>query len=309
MFEDNSLTQMGIDPNRCRAMAILYESMADRALEGTSSEDPRASPLMDQGLSGTLGELQAGYLYQKSAECKQLTSSRAGRLLAARAGKAYLKAGLPYGLALVSVFGGTDERMTSVDDIRGSVYQEINDFIAIFMDGSAYEATHKGREKIRHESMKRPEQIIWLLLSIVLVERPFFSEVHYPRYKEARIIIDKQGHLPVGPLGIPASAHLPLLDAFFDRKVKYRAILEVLGGALVRRSQSLTLAKRNTYLWKRVRSPVSVFDFHVFILAKAAAVNREIPEDLYRDVLSFLDKNSPIYSLVKAPLDMAFDRD
>lgn len=306
MFSDGFLKNMGIDPDRCRAKASLYKSMAVRAREESFSSDDRRDsgdgplPIRDQELSGSMREGQIGNLYQISSECSQLMKDTDGREAAALAGKAYLKAGLPYGLFLSAAFD---------DDAGypGSFWEdEFLDFARLpGRERSAAEEPSE-RDDMRAQAMKRPEQMVWLYLAASNTRRGrSMLEETYEPFQQA---MDDHGHLPVGPLGIPVSAHFQLFDAIRKGQRKSSALNEVFSIAMARRSEALSLAKRNSYLWNRVRSPVALFDFHVFALANAAAMHGILNTNTFGDMHRSLDRENPLLALITAPMKMALDQ-
>lgn len=306
MFSVNSLKDMGISPKRCKAKAELYRSMAINADEESYSSsdrlDGRDRSPMTRGreLSGSMRDGEIGYLFKISAECFLIMGASDGYTSAASAGEAYLKAGVPYGLIFSVTFGNRSEQFKG-------------DWREFFTDSDRYGSRSAssilkpfGREDMRLEAMKRPEQMVWLFLAAINTEGG--SLLLSKEYDFYRPIMDARGHLPVGPLGIPVSAHLRLFDSVREGEKTNGALDEIFSVAMGRRSEVLSLAKRNSYLWERVRSPVALFDFHIFAMANAAVIHGILNEQSLSKMYSSLDEANPLLPLIKAPIKMAFDR-
>ncbi|MEO0438645.1 MAG: hypothetical protein AAF098_17235 [Pseudomonadota bacterium] len=304
MFSDDALKKMEIDPDRCRSKARLYKSMACQAREkGFSPEfsDATTGPtsLRSQELSDSMHEGHVGYLYQVSAECMLVLEDKEGHECAAHAGEAYLKGGLPFGLVLSAIFEGASEYSNRPKTT------DINDFLEFRERIRLETEEYSERDKMRAEALERPEQLIWLLIAVTNIQDGRSLLVKW--YKPIRDSFENRGHLPVGPLGIPVSAHFPLFDAILSKQSKSSALNEVFNFAMARRAQALNLAKRNLYLWERVRSPLALFDLHIFALANAAALCGLLNEKTVGDMRRSLDNENPLSPLILAPLNKALD--
>lgn len=306
MFSDDELKGMGIDADRCRAKVALYKSMAGRDDEGGLGLDAglglAGSPLShrDKVLSASIRDVQIGYLYQVSAECSLILEKANGRATALLAGNAFLKAGLPYGLCVLTAFDGSAEHSDYDWETENS------SFISPPGRSSPSSEDVLDRFDPRMEAMERPEQMVWLFLAAANQRRGReMLEETWGRFQKD---MEDHGHLPVGPLGIPVSAHFHLFDAIRKGRGGSSALIEVFNIAMARRSEALTLAKRNTYLWKRVRSPVSLFDLHIFAVANAAAMHGILNQNNFADMYRSLDQSNPLLKLIIAPIEMALDQ-
>lgn len=307
MFSDGFLEEMGINPERCRAKAKLFRAMASRlqeegpTLDGPSGDEELPQALRDQRLEEGLHDGQVGSLYQISAECSFLMEGGNGRDAARLAAKAFMRAEMPYGMLLIAVFDGSSEEASTP-----SWEQDFFAFARIAAGDETPFEERSRRDEMRSDAMAHPEQMVWLLLAAANTRRG------HPLLGEAmgmmREKMDDHGHLPVGPLGIPVSAHLHLLDAIRNGETKSPALVEVFNLAMARRSEALNLAKRNEYLWERVRSPVSLFDIHIFALANAAVEHDLMNENTFGDMYRSLDRENPLIELVTAPMKMALDQ-
>ena len=306
MFSDIDLWGMGIDPGRCRAKARLFKTMAGRQREEEAKSDPvdsgeyRVDALRSQQIAGSMRDGFVGQLYQISAECLFLLQDGDGGDAISLAGKAYQKAGLPYGMLLTAIFP-QEAKPNPTPTWR-------DDFVS-FVHASRGEPRERSDrlefDEIRSLAMRRPEQMTWLLLGAANVVET--SDLLAQAFKLFHKTMEDHGHSPVGPLGIPVSAHIRLLDAIVNKRAASSAVNEVFGIAMARRSETLSVARGNTYLWERVRSPVALFDFHLLALTKAAVQHRIIDQNTLSDIRSSLDSENTLAELIAAPMQMAFN--
>lgn len=308
MFDDNSIRSMGMDPDRCRAKAKLFRVMAERERERSLflADRPRDrwtdDPISSQQLVGVMHEAQIGLLFQTSAECSILMSELDASETISLSGEAYLSTGTPYGLLLSTLFpyaGGM------VESDRSSWERKFNEFMRPPEDVEQKLKSADEESGMRSAAMKRPEQMTWLFLSAANSKNGTGLLAEAWQYYSG--VMDSHGHLPVGPLGIPVSAHLHLFDAILRGQKQNTALDEVLAIAFARRSEALTLASRNKYLWTRGRSPVALFDFHLFALASSAAKHGLMSQNSAGDIMRVLDEENPLMKLVLAPMNLALD--
>lgn len=294
MFDDAQLHELGIKPQYRDSKAHLFKAMAEEEKSSVGKISRDRLPLQMQR-----GHL--GYLYQVCAECSFLSKTENGWHPLYEAATSYLSAGMPYGLALLAMRAGRpaqDGEWLHSEDMRPQGYLFQDDFKQFLAD------PHQDEEPELQEIKAHAQQQTWLCLAAARGQ--YHRDLVGAPLLRFRDNMKQHGHLPVGPLGIPVAAHLELFDAIERRKKQSTALNQVFATALVKRSELINAAQHNTYLWERLRTGVALIDFHLTILVAAAIRHELLTRSTLRNITSLFDANDPLYRLLVAPIELAF---
>jgi hypothetical protein len=226
----------------------------------------------------------AGSCAIQSAELALIAGNDA-RSYIAQAGSDFSRAGLPFGL-LLQVLAASE------DDARGIVFNSrAGDWI--WQIDAAEKESAGDHEPDRHFEQTAPalavkNQQIYLCLAMVSVPDAA-REYGEPL---SRIIegLGLHPNLPHGAQGQPLQVYLDIIEPAFTiaRSQKFGEIssrqMRALFRLAVRYSESIEAARRNTYLWKNLWSPVEYVDLDVVTAAFSLARATKNREFLYADM-------------------------
>lgn len=293
MFSGAQLSKMGIQPKYRASKANLYKAMAEAE---PAASDSRADKLP---LEMELGH--RGYLYQICAECSFLSQRADGWTPIYLAARSYIRAGLPYGLALAAMSAGNPAqggKALPVEDSRPAGYLFHEDFQRLFSRTSTEEDF--GLKEINPHA----QQQTWLCLAAARggYSRDLLGDV----LRRCRDTMEQHSHLPIGSLSIPVAAHVALFDAIEGQVEQSPALDQIFSGALAKRSEVIKVARCNTYLWERLRTRTTLIDLHLTILTATAIRYGLFTRETLHRIEQLFDQSDPLYRLVTAPVELAF---
>jgi hypothetical protein len=221
--------------------------------------------------------------YRRAAQHAALVDSRWATRLAVRAGTAYLAAGLPFGLYLLT--GLLDDAMLS---------QSIPD-----RDLATQFQTPAMPDAVNH-----PAQLMYLLLAAA--SRPRLRDPLGQALEGAERRLAPHGSFPMGPQGVPLGDYLDVANAlrYGDDIVRPTGAGRPTGGLAYRlagllrlRAVTLRAAQRNRYLWERGASPVSIVDLDHVALSGLALRRRPWFNELSAAIIGELDRDDELAEL------------
>ena len=198
--------------------------------------------------------------YRQAAQHAALVDTRWATKLAVRAGMAYLSAGLPFGLFLLTGL---------LDDQTLSESVALEDLVVPFQTPDESNST-------RH-----PVQLTYLLLAAA--SRSWLRDPLRQTLSGAEQRLSAHGLYPVGSTGVPLGDYLELATAMryddeapgpHDIDESVSNIATRLAGLHRSQATALRVARRNRYLWRHGASPVSVIDLEQVAVSGLALRHR-----------------------------------
>lgn len=198
--------------------------------------------------------------YRLAAQHAALVEARWATKLAVRAGMAYLAAGLPFGLFLLTGL---------LDDQTLSESAALDDLVVPF------------QRPDESDSARHPVQLTYLLLAAA--SRPWPRDPLRQTLSGAEQRLSAHGLYPVGSQGVPLGDYLELATAMrYDDEVldprggdeSVRNIATRLAGLHRSQASALRAAQRNRYLWRQGGSRVSVIDLEQVAVSGLALRHR-----------------------------------
>jgi hypothetical protein len=221
--------------------------------------------------------------YRRAAQHAALVDPRWATRLAVRAGTAYLAAGLPFGLYLLT--GLLDDQTLS---------QSIPD----------HDLAARFQTRAMPDAVNHPVQLTYLLLAAA--SRPRLRDPLGRALDGAERRLAPHGSLPMGPQGVPLGDYLDVASAmrYGDDIVRPAGADRPAGGLAYRlagllrlRAVTLRAAQRNRYLWERGASPVSIVDLDHVALSGLALRHRPWFNELSAAIISELDRDDELAEL------------
>ena len=218
--------------------------------------------------------------YRMAAQHAALVDAAWATKLAVRAGMAYVAAGLPFGLFLLT--GLLDDQT-----LRDSA--AVRDVVEPFRTPDA--AHH-------------PVQLTYLLLAAA--SRPWLRDPLEQTLSGAERRLSSHSRSPIGPQGVPIGEYVGLANAmgFDDGPVgprsgpgSVRDVATRLAGLHRAQAASLRAAQRNRYLWERGASPVSVVDLEHVAMSGLALRRRPWFDELSAAVTAELATDDELAQL------------
>jgi len=261
-----------------RRQAEFYAAYAE-LLEG---RDAPAAGRDDQARQWA-GPAALATAYRLAAQHAALVDARWATRLAVRAAMAYMTAGLPFGLFLLT--GLLDDHT-----LRESTV--VRDLVTPFAAPGA-----------DHNAARHPVQETYLLLAAA--SRPWLRAPLGPVLSGARERLAAHSLRPIGAQGVPLGDYLDLADLMLyddqrtrgPRDASVRYVARRL--AAMHRAQAATLraAQRNRYLWRQGASPVNIIDLEHVALSGLALRHRPWFGQLSAAVTDELDRDDPLTEL------------
>ncbi len=239
------LRRLGLAEGSLRQQAEFFVAYAEM-LESRSPGSPRTGDDDDvwariaNPAQRWLGEATLASTYRLAAQYAALVDARWSTELTVRAGRAYLDAGMPFGLFLLT--GVLEDQIVRNDFVRSAL-------LAPLSAGTAEGA------------LADPAQQAYLLLAAA--SRPWLRDFFGEPVGNMLRRLDAHGLYPVGPQSIPLEAYLSLARTMLSDESGNAGMsrlsdqLAVLGRAQV---ASLRAARQNRYLWERGAASVNVVD-------------------------------------------------
>jgi hypothetical protein len=270
-----------------RRQAEFYATYAEMIEEG-SAADPGDDAI---GWAATVyppgnwaGPATLATAYRVAAQHAALVDPRWATRLAVRAGMAYVAAGLPFGLFLLT--GLLDDRT-----LRDSA--TFGDVVAPFEAPDASAAA-------RH-----PVQQTYLLLAAA--SRPWLREPLKQTLDGAARRLALYGARPIGPQAVPLADYLELADVMEDnlywqgsataRNAQIGYLARQLASMHRGQAAALRAARRNQYLWRRGAAPVNVVDLEHVAISGLALRHRPWFDELSEAITDELRSDDPLAEL------------
>lgn len=254
----NYLGELGLSDDAVHARVRFLNECANRHREHAERVEG-SDPWRRVALFGAAGTCAA-----QAAEFALLSDSGGADGLLRQAAQDYLHAELPYGLFLQTIQASDD----------GEIAKFLFNSPAPLWLKEVDRVTHRESEE-ESPSPERPiaphlaasNQQFYLcaaMMSAPTVAREFESEL-----KRLMGVLRKHPNLPHGPQGQPLQFQLDIVEPVFSKILDQR-LPEGIGrptralGRLARHhAESIEAARRNTYLWKNLWSPIDYLDLEI----------------------------------------------
>jgi hypothetical protein len=266
-----------------RRQADFYCTYAEMLEEGSTAQDQGTAWVAEVYRPGHwAGPATLASAYRLAAQHAALVDPRWATRLAVRAAMAYVAAGLPFGLFLLT--GVVDDRT-----LRDS---------AVFGDVVAPFQSPDNGPALRH-----PAQQAYLLLSAA--SRPWLRGPLERTLRGVRERLAVHSLRPIGPQKVPLGDYLDLADAmnyderagYMSREGQVRYLAQHLAGLHRGQAATLRAAQRNRYLWRTGASPVNVIDFEHVAMSGLALRNRRWFGELSEAITTELSRDDPLAEL------------
>jgi hypothetical protein len=221
--------------------------------------------------------------YRLAAQHAALVDARWATRLAVRAGMAYVAAGLPFGLFLLT--GLLDDQT-----LRDSTV--VRDLVVPFREPDATEAVH------------HPVQLTYLLLAAA--SRPWLRDPLRQTLSGADQRLAAHGLYPIGSQGLPLGEYVELANAmrYDDETIgprsgggSAREIAARLAGLHRAHAAILRAAQRNRYLWRQGASPVNIIDLEQVAMSGLALRHRPWFGELSANINTELNRDDELAQL------------
>lgn len=225
-----------------RRQATFYAAYAEMLETDRRPQGAAEAWVQDVYPSGQwVGPATLATSYRLAAQHAALVDAAWATKLAVRAGMAYVAAGLPFGLFLLT--GLLDDETLADRDLVGDVV-----------------GPFQGRDAA--ETVRHPTQLTYLLLAAS--SRPLLREELSETLTGAERRLDRHGLYPIGPQSVPLGEYTELaalmsgghISDFRDRGSPASDIAGRLAGLQRIQAASLRAARRNRYLWRNGAFPV-----------------------------------------------------
>ena len=230
-----------------------------------------------------VGPAALASFYRLAAEHAALVDARWATRLAVRAGMAYVAAGLPFGLFLLT--GLLDDRTLGASAV-------LRDLVQPFREPDASDA-------VRH-----PVQLTYLLLAAA--SRPWLRDPLRQTVSGAEQRLNAHSLYPIGAQGVPIGEYLEVANAmrYDDETVgprggdgSVRDIATRLASLYRTQAATLRAAQRNRYLWRQGASPVSIIDLEQVAMSGLALRHRPWFGQLSAAITAELDRDDELAQL------------
>jgi len=221
--------------------------------------------------------------YRLAAQHAALVDARWATRLAVRAGMAYVAAGLPFGLFLLT--GLLDDQTLGASTV-------LRDLVEPFRVPDASDA-------VRH-----PVQLTYLLLAAA--SRPWLRDPLRQTVSGAEQRLTAHSLYPIGAQGVPIGAYLELANAmrYDDEAVGPRGgdgsarDVTIRLAALYRtQATALRAAQRNRYLWRQGASAVAIIELEQVAMSGLALRHRPWFGQLSAAITAELDRDDDLAQL------------
>jgi hypothetical protein len=215
--------------------------------------------------------------YRLAAQHAMLVDRSWATRLAARAGMAYVAAGLPFGLFLLAGLLD-DQTLRQNDDV-------IEDAVRPFAAPDASDA-------VRH-----PVQLTYLTLAAS--SRPWLRSLLGEALNHAEQQLASRDLYPIGPQGVPLGEYVDLATAmrYQEGPAAARAMVGRLASLNRTQAASLRAAQRNRYLWRRGASPVNIIDLEHVALSGLALRHQPSFSEMSDALTAELDRDDELAQL------------
>lgn len=180
--------------------------------------------------------------------------------------KAYRQSNNPFGYFLESIVQPKEILSEMLDGNATRILRESTENQWTRESNKGKQSFDSQNERLREQL--QPTQLMYLTLAF-LANRELTKE--YSHFLEkAFVTLERHANHPMGSQGFPIEMYLRTAREIFSHHVKenYKfGVLDQIPNELKKMSasygQSLGFAKRNTYLWKSVLSPIDLVDFDI----------------------------------------------
>jgi len=221
--------------------------------------------------------------YLLAAQHAALVDARWATRLAVRAGTAYVAAGLPFGLFLLT--GLLDDRTLDAGAVLGDLVEPF-------------------REPDASDALRHPVQLTYLLLAAA--SRPWLRDPLRQTVSGAEQWLTAHSLHPIGAQGVPIGQYLELANAMrYDEETAaargddgpVRDIAGRLAGLYRTQAAGLRTAQRNRYLWRQGASTVSIIDLEQVAISGLALRHRQWYRRLSAAITAELDRGDDLAQL------------
>jgi hypothetical protein len=213
----------------------------------------------------------AGSCMAQSASLNMLASAPDPYDELSQAARAYLIAGLPYGLIIESMYASEDE-MENL--LSSSVVQAWLGEIDQTFEKSRIESPAGPTQRALPANLSAINQQLYLCMTIM--STPNIAKGNKERLKRMMNQMKLHPNLPHGPQSQPLQVQLDIIEPVFDAMAN--SVYEGWGRAAnaLRRlalhyGESIESARHNQYLWTNLWSPVDYLDLEIVSAAKCVA--------------------------------------
>jgi hypothetical protein len=217
--------------------------------------------------------------YRRAAQHAALVDAGWATRLAVRSGMAYIAAGLPFGLCLLT--GLLDDRTLGDSSVVG-------DLVAPF----------RGRDAT--DAVNHPVQLTYLVLAAA--SRPWLRDPLRQTLTGAERRLATGDRYPIGPQGVPLGDYLRLANAMRDDEnagpggsdASVATIATRLADLSRAQAALLRAAQRNRYLWRQGTSPVAIIDLEQVAISGLALRHRPWFGELSSAIVAELDRDDEL---------------
>lgn len=284
MADVSYLDDLGLSAEAMYSRISFYQNLADRGAEldrlivAAISDRAPASLGASKGAPTWLEEASRAVALARATQLALLVDFRAGLHLIGETGRTYSAIGIPFGYALLGLVNRGESAWPSPIGTETAAERSLTSTVRSTQE-------RRGAEAVA-EAMRYPGQQTYLLMALALAGNE----------SAAGLIRDEDHGLhnsgaAVGPNGNSIGDYWSFLKAVFDRTVERGELM--LGATALARpyAQSIRRAKRNSYSWERLESPVDLVDLDVVILSAIMAFRHNVTEREVREWTSKTERD------------------